>query len=333
MSHTIRLFSLLGLGSLLIAWSQATALQVPGPLVETAWLADHAGEVVILDVRKNAKTFSARPKPAKGSEEQKLVLKSLTGHVPGAVSVPWKKFVVKQETAGTELKAMAPPKEAFEKLMRYLGVNDDSAIVVTGRGVSPSETSHAARFYWTLKYFGHDNVALLNGGTAQWAKEERPLAYDQPMPAAGNFTVRAERGELLATADEVRQVVDQGGRQLVDARDHDHYLGLTFSGDFVTPEARGHLPGAVNLPIAFVVNSAGPTTVHSKPVLEAAAALKGVELQEPTTIYCYTGVFSSLTWFVMHEVLGNKDVDMFDGSMHQWSRNPAPPVEALVAAR
>jgi thiosulfate/3-mercaptopyruvate sulfurtransferase len=327
----------LGATFLVFAGHLAQALQVPGPLVDTDWLAAHQDAVVVLDIRKAGKSFAAKPKPVKAkageaAKKPKLNLKRLTGHIPGAVPVPWKKIFSKSKIEGGELKAMLPSQEAFQALMRASGVNADSAVVVVGRAVNVKELAHAARLYFTLKYFGHDNVALLDGGVAKWAKEGRPLAYDVPEPAPGNFSAGAGRPELLASIDEVTQAVQTGSRQLVDGRPQDFYLGLTYMPIFVAPHGKGHLPGAVSWPMVLNADNSGPAVIFDKPVQESVAALQGVELDRPTTAYCNTGVVGALTWFVMREVLGMQDVDLYDGSMHEWSQDETRPVEGLQVA-
>jgi thiosulfate/3-mercaptopyruvate sulfurtransferase len=79
-------------------------------------------------------------------------------------------------------------------------------------------------------------------------------------------------------------------------------------------------------------DNSGPAVLFDKPVQEAVAALQGVELDRPSTAYCNTGVVGALTWFVMHELLGMQDVDLYDGSMHEWSKDKARPVEGLQVA-
>ena len=312
-----------------LTWTSAAAMQVPGPLVETDWLAEHEGAVVVLDVRKDATSYLGTP-PKPG---EKPTINKLTGHVPGAVSVPWKKVVAKGVEQGTALKAMLPAPEAFSALMQESGVNNDSAVVIAGRGATAKDQAYAARLYFTLKYFGHDNVALLNGGTAQWAQEGRPLAYTEEPVTKGTFVVTGTRDELLADTNEVDEAAKSGGAQLVDCRTEDQYLGLTFKRNFVASEHRGHIAGAKLLPFVLLGDNAGPAKLYSAQELRDVAALKGVDLSAPTILYCNTGVTASLGWFALHEVLGNEETRVYDGSMHAWSTlNPAHQVVSLAEA-
>lgn len=295
--------------------TNALALQVPAPLVDTGWVADHAGEVVILDVRKDAASYLGTP-PAAGG---KPAATASTGHIPGAISVPWKKVVTKGGAQGGTLKSMLPSPEAFGALMQASGVDTDSAVVVAGRGTTAKDQAFAARLYFTLKYFGHDNVALLDGGTAQWAQEGHPLAHTAESPAQGDFRVGEVREHLLAGTREVEDAVASGDPQLVDCRTEDFYLGLNYKRRFVSPAHKGHLPGAKTLPFVLLSENASPARLFSVAETRNLAALKGVDLRAPTIVYCNTGVTASVGWFVLHEVFGNKQTRLYDGSMHAWS--------------
>jgi thiosulfate/3-mercaptopyruvate sulfurtransferase len=292
--------------------------------VETGWLADHQGEVVILDIRKDSQSFLGEP-PAGGKPD----LKKLTGHIPGAVSVPWKQLVVKVEEQGTELKSMLPSAEAFAALMRASGVSKDGAVVVAGRGTTAKDQAIAARLYFTLKYFGHDNAALLNGGTAQWASEGRPLAYTKEPVPEGDFVVKETREHLIADTQAVEDAIAGGETQLVDCRTEYYYLGLTFKRKVVSPEHKGHLAAAKLLPFVLLADNAGPAKLFPAQQIESVAAIRGIDLDTPTIAYCNTGTTASLGWFALHELLGNRETRLYDGSMHAWSK--LDPSHAVVS--
>jgi len=307
------------------AWTSAVALQVPAPVVDTGWLADHEGDVVILDVREDATSYLG-PRPAPGTSPN---LKALTGHIPGAVSVAWKTLVTKGLEEEIPLKAMLPSAAAFTEQMRECGVDSDSAVIVAGRGTNAKDQAYAARLYFTLKYFGHDNVALLDGGTAQWAKDGRPLLYTKDSPEKGHFVVAETRDHLIANTVEVDSALESGDVQLVDCRTEDFYVGLNFRGDLVSPDYKGHLSGARTLPFVLLARNAPPATLFSPQELRNVAAVKGVDPDVATIVYCNTGVAASLGWFALHERLGNEHTRLYDGSMHAWST--MRPSDAVVS--
>ncbi len=301
----------------LLVGTSALAFELPGPLVGTGWLAEHRGEVVVLDVREDATSYLGQPPPP----EAKPDLKKLSGHIPGAISVPWKEVVAKGEEQGVALKAMLPTADAFARLMQASGVNNDSAVVIAGLGKTAKDQAHATRLYFTLKYFGYDQVALLDGGTAQWAMEGRPLAYTpEATPLAGDFQVRETRTHLLAATPEVEAAVAAGSAQLVDCRTEDFYLGLTTQREFVAPAFKGHLAGAKSLPFVLLSDNSGPARFFAPEDMRRVAALKGIALDAPTIAYCNTGVTASLDWFALHELLGSRQTRLYDGSMHAWSK-------------
>ena len=317
---------------LLIGVVNVQAVTLPGPLVDTKWLVDNLEQVVVLDVRTDAMSFAKRPKgtgpvnpcgPGKKGKKPLVV----AGHIPGAVLVPWKDVTDKRKVKGVEIKGMVPVAKDFEQLMRKSGVNNDSTIVITGKGQTPVQTALAARLYWTLKYFGHDNVALLSGGTAQWIMDKNKVKFGKSRAGKGNFKATTERKEILASLDDVAKLsLNEGGNgQLVDVRGKDVYLGLTYSKKFVTPEGKGHIPGAKNFPIYFMANSMGPAaTVYSKDEIKEVAELVGMDYGKPITTFCNSGVMASLGWFVFHELMGNENVRLYDGSMHEWSQTGKP---------
>lgn len=312
-----------------------SAIQVPGPLVDTEWLQNHLDEVVILDVRKDVKSFERKSRQAGavnpcGVARQKGPFK-VAGHIPGAVLVPWNKVTAKRRVGDKEIKVLLPPKEDFERLMRKSGVDNDSALVITGKGKAVVHMALAARLYWTLKYFGFGNVALLDGGTARWIKEKRKIEFGRSKAKKGDFKATAERGEILASLEDVEKLAeDQGTGQLVDVRSTEEYLGLTASGKFVTPDIKGHISGAKSFPVNLYADSRSVATIYDQDQIKQASALFKVDTETPTVVMCNSGVMASLAWFVMHELLGNKDVRLYDGSMHEWSHSGKPVVSMKI---
>ncbi|MCU7841563.1 MAG: hypothetical protein KZQ94_19565 [Candidatus Thiodiazotropha sp. (ex Troendleina suluensis)] len=310
------------------------AIQVPAPLVDTAWLTENIDKVVLLDVRTDVRSFEKRPKGASavnpcGVGSAKGPIK-VAGHIPGAVLIPWNKTSTKRKVEGTRIQYLVPDKEAFERLMQKSGVNGDSAVVITSKGEAVIHTSLATRLYWTLKYFGFDNVALLNGGTAQWIKDKQKIKLGKSRAEKGNFKATAERKDILATTDDVVKLSQgQGDEQLVDARSTAEYLGLNASGK-VAPGVKGHVAGAKSFPVFLLSNAMGPATVYDKERLQKVAELLGVDTGKPTIAMCNSGVFASTTWFLLHELKGNKMVRLYDGSMHEWSHLGKPVVSMKI---
>lgn len=303
--------------SLLLLWffaASAAAASVPGPLVEPEWLAQHAGQVVLLDVRPDAKSFS------------QPVADSLSGHIPGAVLVAWDGFRAPRREGDNSLEKMLPGPSAFQTLMRRAGVGRDTPVVITSLGASSEDMSTAARLFWTLKYYGHEPVALLNGGTLGWALQRRALVYHATAPQPGDFQAGPGRAELLADTRRVEQAIAEPGTQLVDTRTLEYYLGLE-KVPYVA--GYGHLPGARLFPHTLTVETGYPARLRSRDELSELAAALGIDPAQPLIVYCNSAALSSIVWFAFHELLGRTDTRMYDGSLHAWTRDAARPLERM----
>lgn len=321
-----------GLLSLAVFMLAATAkAEVPGPLVDSTWLKENLDKVVILDVRKDTKSFTKKGSSKKtiagmqGCGAKKGSGIKVSGHIPGAVLVNWKKVRAKRTIDGQEVIKLIPAKEDFEVFMQAHGVNNDSTIILTGKGVGSKDVTFATRLYWQLKYYGHDNMAVLDGGTARWAADGNDLSYDKSKPGKGNFTASAERKELLATTADVQAAI-KAGSQIIDARTEDYYLG-TEQKDYVY--AKGHINGAKNFPHSLLVEGKTAANFLPEDKLASLFKAKSIDASAPSITYCDSGHLSTGQWFIMHELMGNKDVKQYDGSMHEWTQNKERPVTAL----
>lgn len=310
---------------------QAQAAQVPGPVVDTEWLAGNLKQTVVLDVRRDPQSFIRK---AGGGGEVAGVQAcgakggggGVSGHIPGSALVEWKAIAVKTKGDGGDLFDMVPDKAAFEKLMRESGVNQDSAVVIANPGDNFSAVADGTRLYWTLKYFGHDNVAVLDGGVAKWAAEKRDIEFGRNKPGNGNWQAGEERRELLADLGDVQKAVEGGGAQIIDIRTPEFYLGLTHKADKVAK--KGHIPGAKNLPFLVLGKESGEkgTTFYSVDELRRVVGELGIDPTRPVISQCNTGHLASSGWFVMHELLGTEDARLYVGSMNEWAIDSARPV-------
>nr|VFK42872.1 MAG: thiosulfate/3-mercaptopyruvate sulfurtransferase [Candidatus Kentron sp. TC]VFK42903.1 MAG: thiosulfate/3-mercaptopyruvate sulfurtransferase [Candidatus Kentron sp. TC]VFK57308.1 MAG: thiosulfate/3-mercaptopyruvate sulfurtransferase [Candidatus Kentron sp. TC] len=326
----------------LVVGAPVSATTLPGPVVDGAWLARNLDKVVVLDVRKDVKSFAKKAKGATGPVNPcgpggKKVRKPVRGdgHIPGAVLVDIRKILgkYKPKNGKTTIEYMAPKKEKFEKLMQKSGVNQDSAVVITGKGEKMIHTAFTTRLYWTLKYFGFDNAAILDGGVAGWKKDGNKAEFGKSRkPAKGNFKASEGRKEVRATMEEVVASSEgKGDAQILDVRDATFYLGLTYNRKLQSPKSKGHIPTAKNFPVVFFAETAGaPATLYDKEDIEKVAELSDIDLVgAPIVASCHSGVTATLAWFVISEVLGNKNARVYDGSMHEWSMTGKPVTRPL----
>jgi thiosulfate/3-mercaptopyruvate sulfurtransferase len=312
----IRLLTRLMLAVSLGAASAAWALTLPGPLVDTGWLQQHLDNpaLVILDVRGDRDNF-AKAAPAKPNPKGPLL-----GHIPNARLWDFDRVRETRVVDGVKLDKMAPTPEKFTALMRELGVrNGDAVVVVSNANDTPSLTQ-ATRAYWTLKYFGHDNIAILDGGTSKWAHEGKPLSHAAATYSGSGYAVRAVRNEILASTSDVIEA-SKGGLQIVDGRTADYYVGQRMTSDVT---AKGHIPGARMLAHTELVNDK-TNLFKSGDELRRLVQEMGIDPSRPAITYCNTGHLASGPWFVMYELLGNKNAKLYDGSMHEWTKDAARP--------
>ena len=288
--------------------SIAQAPELPSPLVSVDWLEFNQEDVVLLDVRKNTKLYGE------------------DGHIPGAVLVDWKQVRADVTEDGVVYERMLLDEPRFEQLMQAHGVDNDSTVVIAHGGKDALQLSFGARLYWQLKYYGHDRVAILDGGTAQWKATGRELSKEPSPVQTGTFEVTDRRDALLATTEEVEAALAAQSAQLVDSRPLAFYLGLEQRSYVYAP---GHIPGAKHMPFSLLTPGKGPGVLRTPEDLRQAALALGIDPAKPLITYCNSGHVASGVWFLLAEVLGNENAQLYDGSLHAWTKDAARPMVSM----
>lgn len=299
------------------------AVSLPGPLVETDWLAKNQSNVTIVEIREDIKSFTKKPVFSKDKKTGKLKLKKVAGHIPGSVLVNFSDLRANKKVDGRRIQKMMVDKPAFEKLMQTAGVNKDSLIVLVSKGVNDDDLTMATRFYWQIKFYGHDNMAILNGGMAQWLIDRRKISISPAKTKKGNWLATAERNDILATSADVSAAV-KAKKQLLDARSMGQYLGTWRKKSYVY--ADGHIPGAKNFPTELLSSTMPAKFLNLSDSKKLYQAI-GISPDKETISYCNSGHLASGSWFVLSELMGNKNVKMYDGSMHLWTLENNPSVK------
>ena len=273
-------------------------------LVSTEWLAEHASapDVRIVDASWHMPAANRNPRAEYDAE-----------HIPGAV------FFDIDEIADTDnpLPHMVPSPEKFSSRMRKLGLGDGNRIVVYDtHGVMT-----AARAWWLLRLFGHQDVAILDGGLPKWKAEGHPVDDLPVLPAERHFTSRIN-SFFLREKDQVARNIDQGREQVLDARSAGRFEGTA-------PEPReglrgGHIPGSYNLPFNELLNEDG--TFRSADELQTSFDSSGIDLKKPVITSCGSGVTACVLAFGLH-LLGHHRVAVFDGSWTEWALDEKLPVD------
>lgn len=302
----------------------ATKIRLPGPVVDVQWLKANVQQVAILDVRDDAATWTVGPQFEKDAKSGEQTLSVVGGHIDGALLVEFDKIRVDRDVEGKKISKLLPDAAYVQALMRSVGLNKGQSIVITSPGEAAFEIEEAARLYWTLKVYGAESVALLDGGNAAWLQAGLPVTTTAFKPGAGNWEAGEQRRELLAEIAEVEAAVEQGV-QMVDARPLPQYLGLTFKKPSIT--AGGHVQGALNLPTDVRFRSQGLAQVFLTPEeYRGVFKAQGIDVAAPSVTYCNTGHMAAGSWFIQSELLGNSKVRLYDGSMHEWTTLGRPVV-------
>jgi thiosulfate/3-mercaptopyruvate sulfurtransferase len=232
------------------------------------------------------------------------------GHIPGAVFLDLDAALCGRPGDGG--RHPLPDPVALQQVLRDLGVRTGHPVVVYDGG----ELQAAARAWWTLRWSGHEPVSVLDGGFAGWVAGGRPVTDEEVTPPPGDVTVRPG-GMPVLDADSAAATARDGA--LIDARVAPRYRGETEPVDAVA----GHIPGAVNVPAAELMNPTG--RLRSGTELRSAFQTKGVREDAPVGAYCGSGVTAAQTVLALHEA-GFTDAALYVGSWSHWITDPTRPV-------
>ena len=239
------------------------------------------------------------------------------GHIKNAVKFNWYTDLV--EVVNRDIVARA----RFEKLARAAGINKDSTVVLYG----DKNNWFAAWGAWIFNTYGIEDVRLVDGGRVKWEKDGRAFTSAVPSPKPGNFVAKQADRSIRASLnrDVLPAVRKKGTVDIVDIRSADEYSGKIFAAAGFQELAirAGHIPGAVNVPWGQNVNADG--TFKSIADLKKLYADKGIDGKKTIITYCRIGERSSLTWFVLSEILGY-EVKNYDGSWTEYGNSVGNPI-------
>jgi thiosulfate/3-mercaptopyruvate sulfurtransferase len=275
-------------------------------LVSTEWLAQHLHDshLRIIDIRGHVLPASD-PLPHYHAHHEDYA----TSHIEGAVFVDWTKDIVK---VGSPSQDIAEP-EAYANFISKIGIDEHVFVVA----YDDADSMFAARMWWTLNYYGHSQVAVLDGGWKKWTAENRPITAEIPSIQPRTFipkinaTLRQTADDILARSTQI---------PLVDVR-----TVAEFNGQASRAKRKGHIPGALNLPRQALVNPDG--TMPSAEALRVKFLDVGIKLDAPEIItYCNGGVSASYVLLALKEA-GYDKGSVYDGSWKDWGNDESKPIE------
>jgi len=270
------------------------------PLVSPSWLVKHLDDdaIYLLDIRSKEFFDYVR--------------------IPSSVHSDYSQW---RQPQSDILQKMLPSKKYLEKLLSTSGIKNSSHIIIISAGESASDIAAASRVYWTLEQMGHTQKSILNGGFIAWAKSKYPLTQAKVMPAkVSAYNIALIKPQL----DAAKILKTINNAQIIDVRSVAEYKGLIASAD----ERKGALINAQSLPYDWFINQTGQ--FHSVANLKSIAASISYNNTKQSIIYCHTGHRAALSWFVFHELLGNKQATLYDGSTRDWATHSNLPMTQAI---
>ena len=242
-------------------------------------------------------------------------------HIPGAKFVDWMTDISDQTQAD---RYNLPPVEEFEDLMERLGITTDSTVVL----YDAVDNRASARMFWTLKYYNHDSIKILDGGLEAWKRSGRELTDEFIEVVQSDYEVETVRGSILTDMHYLLGILsDQRHHAVVDGRPFDQYTGDAEGRVFNTQVAHsriGHIYGAQSVPWADNLNEDG-TFKSNEELLDIYHAHK-IFRHKTVVTYCNEGLHAAMPWFVLSEVLAYPDVRLYDDSLAEWGNLPDTPM-------
>lgn len=283
------------------------------PLVSTHWLAEHLHDpdVRLVDTRWYLL------QPNKGETDYQ------TAHIPNAIYLSVDRDLSAPPLAdATTGRHPLPDADAFAETMMRAGISSASGDFVSTHVIAYDDAggANAARVWWLLRYFGHANVSLLDGGLVQWVAEGRPLSTVVPSFPRSTFHAVPSSGMVVTKQKMIALTRDQRAL-ILDARAPERYQGKTEPVD----ARAGHIPGARNAPVSGNLVSAEDLRFHNPGKLQAHYDAFGANGADEIVAYCGSGVNAAAILFALY-LAGYDNARLYAGSFSEWSRDPKLPV-------
>jgi thiosulfate/3-mercaptopyruvate sulfurtransferase len=282
----------------------------PDVLVDTTWVTQHMNDnkVRIVECDSDPNLYSM-------------------GHIAGAVRLDCQGELVDKNTR--DLIGV----DQFQKLAQRLGISNTSEVVFYG----DQHNIQACFAYWVFRSLGHEKLKILDGGRTRWVANGLKLSRETTLVTPGHFEARPMLKQFRALREDVLKHIGptgtatrkakSEGRTLVDDRTEPEYRGV-FAADSGYPPRflrAGHIPGATNVPWNELLSADG--TFKTSDEIRKIFSTKGITPDQDIVVYTRIGERASVTWFVLHELLGFPRVRTYDGSWTEWGNTVGMPIE------
>jgi thiosulfate/3-mercaptopyruvate sulfurtransferase len=238
-------------------------------------------------------------------------------HIPGALQLPVHYYIKEDGPPGSDHGTFVMAPDRFAALMGQLGVSNDTLVVT----YDDNNALVASRLWWVLKYYGHDNVKVLNGGWHRWLTEGRPVTFHGAKAAPAAFRVRP-RPEIVADAEYLKAHHADPACNVLDARTDEEWAGTNSRGN----KRIGRVPNARHLEWVRFVGRDDTRKFLPADQIQALLDEAGISRSRPTITYCQGGIRAAHAAFVL-ELLGYDDIRVYDGSMRDWANRDDTPLE------
>ena len=238
------------------------------------------------------------------------------GHLAGAIKLDWKLDL--QDPVRRDF----VNKAQFEALLSAKGISNDDTVVLYGG----NNNWFAAYAFWYFSLYGHTSIKLIDGGRKKWELDGREFSDETVTRPATTYVASEQNLDLRAFRDEVVAAI--GTKNLVDVRSPEEFAGKILGPAHLPQEHAqqgGHIPGAINIPWSKAANDDG--TFKSDEELAALYGTAGLDRSKETIAYCRIGERSSHSWFVLSQILGEKNVKNYDGSWVEYGSLVGVPIE------
>lgn len=232
------------------------------------------------------------------------------GQIPGAASSPYPTW-----RSGAANPGALRDLDHLQSVVRDLGIDTDTPVVVVHAGVNPTDMGAAARVYWTLKSLGIEDLALLNGGFAGWTAAELPVSTTPGAIMPSDYTASWDESWRIST-EEVAQLVESGDSRLIDARPTDFFSGLQWS-----IAAPGTIRGSANLTYESFFDG---NRMQGADRIRALAEANGYTDAPLTVSFCNTGHWAAINWFALSEMAGIDNTRLYAESMAEYAAEGLP---------